>query len=69
MNGRWRNLLGGIAILIFLAAYVWAATLIADLIPDNRAAQLAYFAVAGLAWGVPLIPLLSWMGKDDNSAM
>lgn len=64
MSGRWRNLLGGIAILIFLAAYVWVAVIIADYLPDHWAARLAYFAVAGVSWGLPLIPLLSWMGGE-----
>ena len=66
MSIRWRNLLGGIAILVFLAAYVWAAIAIADHVPDHWAARLVYFAIVGTAWGVPLIPLLSWMGRDDG---
>ena len=63
MSGRWRNFLGGIAILVFLAAYVWVAVVIGDHIPDHWAARLVYFAVAGTAWGVPLIPLLSWIAR------
>ena len=63
MSGRWRNFLGGIAILVFLAAYVWVAVVVGDRIPDHWAARLAYFAIVGTAWGVPLIPLLSWIAK------
>ena len=63
MNGRLKSFLGGIAILVFLLAYVSVALMLADHLPDNQAARLAFFAVAGLAWGVPLIPLLSWMAK------
>jgi hypothetical protein len=63
MNGRLKSFLGGIAILVFLLAYVSVAIALADHLPDNQAARLAFFAVAGLAWGVPLIPLLSWMAK------
>ena len=63
MNGRLKAFLGGIAILVFLLAYVSVALMLADRLPDNQAARLAFFAVAGLAWGVPLIPVLSWMAK------
>jgi hypothetical protein len=64
VNGRLKNLLGGIAIVAFLAAYVSLALLLADRLPDNQAARLVFYAVVGTAWGVPLIPLLSWMAKD-----
>jgi hypothetical protein len=63
VNGRLKSFLGGIAILVFLLAYVSVALVLADHLPDNQAARLAFFAIAGLAWGVPLIPLLSWMGR------
>lgn len=64
MNGRLKNLLGGIAIVVFLGAYISVALIVADHLPDNQAARLAFYAVVGTAWGVPLIPLLSWMAKD-----
>ena len=63
---RLRKLIGGIGIMVFLAAYVWAFTSLYDYLPDNRAVHLIYFAVAGLAWGLPLLPLMSWMGKADR---
>jgi len=63
---RWRNLLGGIAILAFLAAYALAAIVVADYVPGHWLAQLLYFGVVGTAWGLPLIPLLSWMAWDDR---
>ncbi|EJL33801.1 Protein of unknown function (DUF2842) [Caulobacter sp. AP07] len=63
---RLRKLIGGIGIMVFLAAYVWAFTSLYDYLPNNRAIHLIYFAVAGLAWGLPLLPLMSWMGKADR---
>jgi apolipoprotein N-acyltransferase len=63
---RLRKLIGAIGIMVFLAAYVWLFTSLYDYLPDNRAIQLVYFAVAGLAWGLPLLPLMSWMGKADR---
>lgn len=67
MRLRWRNLLGGIAILVFLAVYAVAAVALGDLVPDHWLARLLYFGIVGIAWGLPLIPLLSWMGRDDRS--
>jgi hypothetical protein len=63
---RLRKLIGGIGILVFLAAWIWAFTSLYDHLPANRAVVLIYFAVAGLGWGVPLMPLMSWMGKADK---
>uniref|UniRef100_B0T0S8 DUF2842 domain-containing protein n=1 Tax=Caulobacter sp. (strain K31) TaxID=366602 RepID=B0T0S8_CAUSK len=63
---RLRKFIGGIGILVFLAAYVWAFTSLYDYLPDNRAVHLIYFALAGLGWGLPLMPLMSWMGRADK---
>ncbi|MDB5456929.1 MAG: hypothetical protein JWP92_2514 [Caulobacter sp.] len=63
---RLRKLIGGLGILAFLAFYIWAVTGLFERLPDNRLIQLAYFVVAGLGWGLPLIPLMSWMGKADK---
>ncbi len=40
--------------LAFLAFYIWAATAVAERLPDSPAVQLIYFAVVGTLWGVPL---------------
>ena len=63
MPARLRKLIGLPAVLLFLAAYVAAAVWIADRLPDHWLADLVFFAVAGLAWGVPLIPLFKWMNR------
>jgi hypothetical protein len=63
---RVRKLIGGIGILVFLGAWIWVFTSLYDLLPNNRAVQLVYFVVAGLGWGLPLMPLMSWMGKADK---
>lgn len=56
-----RQIVGGLAVLAFLTTYVAVAIIVADLIPDHWAARLIYFVIIGIGWGVPLIPLLSWM--------
>ena len=63
---RLRKLIGGIGIMVFLAAWIWAFTSLYDFLPDNRAVHLVYFVVAGMGWGLPLMPLMSWMGKADK---
>ncbi|HQR89863.1 MAG TPA: DUF2842 domain-containing protein [Caulobacter sp.] len=63
---RLRKLIGGLGIMVFLTAYVVIATTLYDYLPDNRAVHLLYFAIVGLAWGLPLMPLMSWMGKADK---
>jgi hypothetical protein len=61
MSPRVRKLVGSAGVLAFLGVYVWAAASIADHLPDGTAAQLAYFAVVGTLWGVPLFPLITWI--------
>jgi hypothetical protein len=34
------------------------------MLTDNILIKAVYYAVIGIGWGVPLIPLLSWMDKD-----
>jgi hypothetical protein len=63
MSARIRKAIGGVAMLVFLAAYVWAMTSLGQKVPDMWAAKLAFYLVAGTAWGVPLIPLIAWMNR------
>ena len=32
-------------------------------VPDHWAAKLAFYVVAGVCWGVPILPLISWMNR------
>ena len=61
MSSHVRKLLGSLAVLLFLSAYIAVAVTLADHLPDNRLVELAFFAVVGIAWGVPLLPLFTWM--------
>ncbi len=63
MSRRLRKAVGGLAMLAFLILYVAVAVTIAGYLPANRAIQMIYFIVAGVAWGAPLIPLIFWMEK------
>lgn len=61
MTARNRKLVGTLAILAFLAGYAGLAVKIADHLPAHPAVKLVYFLIFGTAWGLPLLPLLSWM--------
>lgn len=49
-----------------MAIYIVAAVVLADYVPDHWAAQLAFFAVAGVAWALPLRGLLRWINRPDD---
>jgi hypothetical protein len=63
MPARWRKLIGGIGMLVFLAVYARTAVVVFGLLPPQPWIQLAYMAVVGILWGVPLFPLISWMSR------
>jgi len=63
MSARVRKLIGMIGILLFVAAYAVAASKIADHLPSNIAVQALFYLIAGLAWGVPILPLIRWMNS------
>ncbi len=63
MSAGSRKALGSVLTLLFLAAYIWAATVVGALVPTVWWAQLVYYIVVGTAWGVPLIPLIAWMNR------
>ena len=63
MGTRTRKAIGSAAILLFLLFYVGLAGWIGDKLPNQWLVKLVFYAVAGTAWGAPLIPLLSWMNR------
>jgi hypothetical protein len=63
MTARTRKLIGSMAIIAFLGLYVAAVAILAESLPPHWGAQLAFFVVAGVAWGAPLIPLIAWMNR------
>ncbi len=60
MGPRFRRFVAATGAIAFLAFYVWAVVAIGDRLPDSMWIDLIFYGVAGIAWGVPLIPLLSW---------
>lgn len=68
MRRRTRSLLGAILIVGFVPVYALAAMALAQGRPIQDAAPLVQgliFAVLGLAWVLPVMPILKWMEKPD----
>lgn len=63
---RLRKLIGSIGVLVILFAWIWLFTSLYDRLPQNRFIHLVYFVALGLGWILPVIPLISWMGKADQ---
>ena len=63
MNPRARNLIGLIGILAFLLIYIVLVVTVAAYVPAHGPLQFAFYALAGVSWGVPILPLISWMTR------
>jgi hypothetical protein len=61
-----RRAVASVGIVVFLLAYVVAAISIAAMLPDVFWIELAYYAIVGTAWGLPLLPLIRWAGRTDR---
>jgi hypothetical protein len=68
MNPRIKKLIGTIVMVIFVGFY---ALLIAGLAPRvltgaSKWVELGFYIIAGLAWVIPLLPLIRWMEKKPG---
>jgi hypothetical protein len=63
MTPRTRKFIGLFGVLGFLALYIVAVTALAEHVPRHWAVQALFYLVAGVAWGLPILPLISWMNR------
>lgn len=64
MPPRTRKLIGGVAMIVFVIVYALVAMALADSRPvqtSGVAWQVVVYVVLGLAWVLPLMPLIVWM--------
>ena len=64
MSPRFRKLLGAFVMIAFVLVYALVAMALADSRPMHEApafVQTALYVVLGLAWVLPLMPLIRWM--------
>lgn len=65
MSTRLRKLIGTILLLVLVAGYALLATAVAGIVlPEaSKVTELAFYAVAGLAWVLPAALLIRWMHR------
>ena len=52
------------AILVILIVWVLAVSSLAALIPDNALLKLAFYAIGGIGWCLPVVPVIAWSEND-----
>jgi predicted membrane channel-forming protein YqfA (hemolysin III family) len=61
-----RKFIGAMAILVWVTAYIAVVAVFGDRVTKEPLwIQLIFFPVAGLAWVIPIKPLLKWMHAKD----
>lgn len=69
MPARIRKLVGGVAMIAFVVIYALIAMALAQSRPLQEAPPLVQtigYIVLGLAWTLPLAPLIKWMERPDG---
>lgn len=66
MGRRGRKAIASIGILVFVIVYAFVAAAIGRSLPDIWWLKLAFYAAAGIGWGVPIIPLIRWANRSNN---
>ncbi len=69
MNPRARKLVGGAGMLGFVLVYALVAMALADSRPVNEAPAVlrtALYVVLGLAWVLPMMPMIVWMERGSS---
>jgi hypothetical protein len=68
MRIRTRKLIGTVALLALVTAWALIAMAVAQFAfrSTNELVAWIYYAVAGLGWVLPAMPLISWMSRPDG---
>lgn len=67
MPVRIRKIIGSFAVVGFVIAYAIAVVSLGERLPDVWWIKTLYFTAAGVAWGVPILPLLKWMNGHGEA--
>jgi hypothetical protein len=66
---RMRKLIGTVALLALVIVWALVAMAVApSALTSNGFVQATYYALAGLGWVLPAMPLIAWMARPDKSA-
>jgi uncharacterized membrane protein YuzA (DUF378 family) len=68
MNPRLKKLIGAILMVLFVAFYALMIAAFAPriLIGASKMVEMLFYAIAGLAWTLPLLPLIRWMERKKT---
>ncbi len=69
MRQTHRKLIGTVAILVFVCVYALVAMALAQgrITEAPKLVQTIAYVVLGLAWVLPLLPLIKWMERKDEA--
>lgn len=67
MGTRVKKAVASLAIVIFVVVYAVTAAAIGRSLPEIWWLKLIFYAVAGVAWGVPILPAIRWANREDGS--
>ena len=65
---RLRKFLGAIALIILVTVWALVAMALAQApaIHDSAILSVAYYAIAGMGWVLPAMPIVAWMGRPGT---
>jgi uncharacterized membrane protein YuzA (DUF378 family) len=68
MSPRLKKLIGTIVMVMFVALYALIIVALAPriLTGSSKLVELLFYIVAGLAWVIPLLPLIRWMERKPG---
>jgi len=62
-----RKLIGSAVLVAWMVAYIAVVALLGDrVLKESVWIQVVFFPIAGLAWVLPLRPVLKWMHAKDT---
>jgi len=67
MRRRARKLIGTVVIMVFVLIYGPVAMALAEsrILEAHQAVQVVAYIILGLAWIIPILPLIRWMERPD----
>jgi Protein of unknown function (DUF2842) len=70
MSIRLRKLFGAIMLIVLVLVWALLAMALAQsaMVKANGVIEVIYYAIAGLGWVLPAMPLIRWMSRPDAAA-
>ena len=68
MTIRQRKLIGAVLLLVLVIVWslVGVAFAQAPALKESKAWQMLFYAIVGLGWVLPAMPLIKWMSRKDS---